>query len=270
MANEPDTTPIHNVYAQRFAADLETNRKEQEVVSSQIAELEVRLKQLKEDENWLCGVREALPAPAADAAGSRSPAPDTVAEPPASAEAAAAGAVPKPRQARKATAGTARAKKPARGKAPSGGASAEVPGAKVVKAVKAAKPATAKTTARKPATAAAQKTTEPTAGKAAEPPLRELVLALLTGAGEPRMVSEVASELTQAHPARSASAQVVRNTLETLVKKGSVEKEHRQGSVMYTAPASPAAAAPAAPAGGAEGVPAPATPQEKVSAAADA
>ncbi|MGR4878183.1 hypothetical protein ACIPUC_01940 [Streptomyces sp. LARHCF249] len=250
MANEPETTPIHDVYAQRFAADLETNRKEQDAVSSQIAELEVRLKQLKEDESWLCGVQGALPAAVADATAAQSPAQDTGPVPPASAEAAAAGTVPKPRQGRKATGGTARDKKATRAKNPSGGPSAGVK---------------AKTTARKPAAAGSQKTAEPAAGKAAEPPLRELVLALLVSAGEPRMVSEVATELTQAHPARPASAQVVRNTLEALAKKGSVEKEHRQGSVMYTA--SPPAAA--EPAGGVGGVPAPETSEEKVSASAD-
>ncbi|MEU9146008.1 hypothetical protein [Streptomyces sp. NPDC048349] len=279
MANEPDTTPIHNLYAQRFAADLETNRKEQEVVSAQIAELELRLKQLKEDENWLRGIQGTLPEAAADSTAAPAPsrAEDTVAVPPASAPASAesagagTGSVPKPRQARKATGaatgGTARAKKAAtRAKGASGGPSARV---------------TTKTpTARKPSTAAARKTAKPAVGKAAEPavskapapavgktpeqPLRELVLALLVSAGEPRMVNEVATELAQAHPARSASTQVVRNTLETLVKKGSVEKEHRQGSVMYTV--APAAAAEPADAATPQSVPVSDTTEEKVSA----
>ncbi|WP_406365105.1 hypothetical protein [Streptomyces sp. NBC_01546] len=249
MANEPDTTPIHNLYAQRFAADLETNRKEQEVVSSQIAELDVRLKQLKEDESWLCGIQGALPAAAAEATTAQSPAEDTGAVPAASAEAAVAGTVPKPRRARQASGGTARGKKATQSKNPSGSAAPADAKAK------------AKTTTRKPATAAAQKATEPAASpKAAEPPLRELVLALLVSVGEPRLVSEVATELAQAHPARPASTQVVRNTLEALVKKGAVEKEHKQGSVMYTVP-QPAAAEPTG-----EAVPASDATEEKVSA----
>lgn len=247
MANEPETTPIHNLYAQRFAADLETNRKEQEVVSSQIAELEVRLKQLKEDESWLCGIQGALPAAAAEATAAQSPAEDTAALPTASAEAAVAGTVPKPRRARQASSGTARGKKATQPKNPSGGVPADAK-------------AKAKTTTRKPATASAPKATEPAAPKAAEPPLRELVLALLVSAGEPRLVSEVATELAQAHPARPASTQVVRNTLEALVKKGAVEKEHKQGSVMYTVP-QPSAAEPTG-----EAVPASDATEEKVSA----
>ncbi|MFG2985509.1 hypothetical protein ACGFYQ_30330 [Streptomyces sp. NPDC048258] len=245
MADEPDTTPIQNLYAQRFAADLETNRKEQEDVSSQIAELEVRLKQLKEDESWLCGVQGALPPVVADATAAQSPAEDTAAVPPASAEAAVAGTVPKPRRARKATDGAARGRKATQAEKPSDDASAHVK---------------AKSTARKPATAATRKTTEHKASKASEPPLRELVLALLVSAREPRMVSEVATELAQAHPARPASTQVVRNTLEALAKKGSVEKQHKQGSVMYTAP-QPATAEPAV-----EAVPTPETTEEKVPA----
>ncbi|MFD3541398.1 hypothetical protein ACFWUQ_18140, partial [Streptomyces sp. NPDC058662] len=130
----------------------------------------------------------------------------------------------------------------------------------------------AKTAARKTAAHAAGRTrpaaastpAEPVAEKAAgaaparagEPPLRELVLALLVGAAEPRMVSEVAAELTAARAGRATSAPVVRNTLEGLAKKGVIEKEHRQGSVMYTAPRPPAQEGPAvaAPTADAEGV----------------
>ncbi|THA56567.1 hypothetical protein E6R62_10115 [Streptomyces sp. A1136] len=87
--------------------------------------------------------------------------------------------------------------------------------------------------------------------------MRELVHAMLVKAAEPRMVSEVAAELTQTHPGRAASGQVVRNTLEGLVKKGQIEKEHRQGSVMYTAvqptTADPAAGVTVAAGQGAEG-----------------
>lgn len=258
MANESDTTPIHNVYAQRFAADLETNRKEQEYVSVQIAELDVRLAQLKADENWLLGIQGTLPseaekeqaAPAADAqdAPATSVAPAT---PTGSTTGPASGGVPKPRQARKATGTTARARTATPAKKASAAAPAEAK-AKAKTDTKAdTKAATkAKATARKsaaPKPAAAPKASEPKARKTTEPPLRELVLSLLAGAAEPRLVSEVASALAEAHPGRPTSTQVVRNALEALAKKGSIEKEHKQGSVMYTAPR-PAAPEPAAPA----------------------
>ncbi|MEU9304055.1 hypothetical protein [Streptomyces sp. NPDC048269] len=246
MANEPDTTPIHNLYAQRFAADIETNRKEQEVVSSQMRELEVRLKQLKEDESWLLGIQGTLPSAAPGVPAAQSPAEETAAVPPAAAKGAdVAGTVPQPRQARKVPGGTARGKKATQTKKRSGEAPAE---------------GKTRTAARKPAAAAAGKTTESAASKPAEPPLRELVLSILVSSREPRMVSEVATELAQAHPTRPASTQVVRNTLETLAKKGSVEKQHKQGSVMYTA-TQPAPAEPTD-----EAVPTPETTEEKVSA----
>ncbi|GLV83297.1 hypothetical protein Slala03_29860 [Streptomyces lavendulae subsp. lavendulae] len=287
MANESDTTPIHNVYAQRFAADLETNRKEQELVSVQITELEVRLAQLKSDENWLLGIQGTLPSDAekerAAAAPATVPADDTrdapaaPATPAASATGPASGGVPKPRQARKATGTTSRARTAAPAKKASAAAPADVkadaktsPKA-VTKAATKAKATTRKAAAPKPPAAAT--VSEPKAdkadrarktGKAAEPPLRELVLALLVGAAEPRLVSEVASALVEAHPGRPTSTQVVRNALEALAKKGSIEKEHKQGSVMYTAPR-PAAPEPA-PAPAAEPVAEPVTAPETVAA----
>ncbi|MFE2251976.1 hypothetical protein [Streptomyces lavendulae] len=312
MANESDTTPIHNVYAQRFAADLETNRKEQELVSVQITELEVRLAQLKSDENWLLGIQGTLPsdaereraaaappaapppltpAPPAGAPPPPAPADDTrdapaaPATPAASATGPASGGVPKPRQARKATGTTSRARTAAPAKKASAAAPADAkadvkadaktspktsPKA-VTKAATKAKATTRKAAAPKPPAAAT--VSEPKAdkadrarktGKAAEPPLRELVLALLVGAAEPRLVSEVASALVEAHPGRPTSTQVVRNALEALAKKGSIEKEHKQGSVMYTAPR-PAAPEPA-PAPAAEPVAEPVTAPETVAA----
>ena len=281
MADELDTTPIQSLYAERFAADLETNRKEQEDLSSRITELEARLKQLKADEDWLCGAQGAVP-PAGLLAGG-TPAAVTAVPLPATEEAPAAStrAVPKPRQAKKASATAPRARKAAPAK-PSGGATAtktrtaaatrttpvaatpaqatEAAAAPAKAApAKAAPEATAPATIAKTAPAttakatpvkaaqavpvkaekaapATEKPAAPKAAKVVEPPLRELVLALLTGAAEPRMVSEVSTELTAAHPSRSTSTQVVRNTLEGLAKKGLIEKDNKQGSVMYTAP----------------------------------
>ncbi|MFB7462848.1 hypothetical protein ACFCZ1_04965 [Streptomyces sp. NPDC056224] len=254
MANDPDTTPIHNVYAQRFAADLEINRKEQEQVSAQITELEVRLQQLKADESWLHGMQGALP-PVADEAPApggqvapqpgRSPAHDTEAVA-STTGAPVKSAVPRPRKAKKTT-GRAAERKPEQPKKTSGIAS----GAKAGTTAAAAKKATG-------TKAAAKKATGTKADKTAEPPLRELVLALLVSAAEPRMVSEVTAELAQAHPGRPASGQVVRNTLEVLARKNLIDKEHKQGSVMYSAPHQPAVSEPAPAA-----VPAPDTTDDK-------
>ncbi|MGW6867289.1 hypothetical protein ACWGHI_23815 [Streptomyces sp. NPDC054912] len=299
MADELDTTPIHSLYAERFAADLETNRKEQEDLSSRITELDARLKQLKADEDWLCGVQGAVPPAGVLVGGSPgalAPAPLPATE---EAPSPSSRAVPKPRQAKKASGTAPRARKAAPTRKSPGGATATktrtatatrtkaapattakaapveaapakatadaaaastkttaakaateaaAPAApakaapvKAVKAVKAVKTTSAKAEEATPvkaekSTPAARKAPSATPGKVAEPPLRELVLALLAGAAEPRMVSEVSTELTAAHPSRSTSTQVVRNTLEGLAKKGLIEKDNKQGSVMYTAP----------------------------------
>ncbi|MEU3064648.1 hypothetical protein [Streptomyces subrutilus] len=317
MANELDTVPIHSLYAERFAADLETNRKEQADVAAQLTELEERLRQLKSDETWLSGLQGTLPG---DAPRKESPE-----------EAVASKAVPRPRAARKASAGTTRGRKaaqpgksapasgptapdaapvtgapeatavaatraPAKAKAKATGTgtktaagprqpartavkstatraaksaksapksaakdAAKVATKGVAKAAPESAPASApkapvkaasKARAQAPAKAAEQQTapapvpastaTGTATAKPAEPPLRELALALLVSAAEPRMVSEVTTALAEAHPERAASTQVVRNTLETLAKKGVIDKEHRQGSVMYTAHQPPA------------------------------
>ncbi|GHB56624.1 hypothetical protein GCM10010347_28400 [Streptomyces cirratus] len=223
MANEPVTTPIHDLYAQRFAADLETNRKEQADLTAQIEELQDRLRQLRSDENWLCGVQGVLPPADAVEAAKAAPA------------GPGAATVPGPRRAKKSTAGAARAKKGTAGAARAKKSTAGAARAK--KAAGAAVPGTEAEAAAKPAARKPDSAASPAKKPARtdEPPLRELLHALLVHAAEPRMVSEVTAELAQAHPGRTASGQVVRNTLEGLVKKGQVEKEHRQGSVMYTA-----------------------------------
>lgn len=280
MANEPDTTPIHDLYAQRFAVDLETNRKEQDVTSAQIAELDARLKQLKADETWLFGMQGTLPpasdeaAAAADGTGEghvpaqpvRTPAIVTAALSAATVGTPAGEAVPRPRRARKTTDGAAVAKKTARPKkaAPAAAASSASSASGTATKTAARKPAatTTATTAKadtvnkvakvakvaKAAKADPAKKASPAPATKTEPPLRELVLALLVGAAEPRMVSEITTAMAQAHPGRPASTQVVRNTLETLAKKGVLDKENKQGSVMYAAAtaARPAANAPAA------------------------
>ncbi|NED11487.1 hypothetical protein [Streptomyces sp. SID9124] len=90
-----------------------------------------------------------------------------------------------------------------------------------------AKPAGARTAGRK-------------AGTTAAAPLHQLIRALMP-VGEPRLVREVHADLTKKHPERGTSVQVVRNTLETLVKRGVLGKGMQKGAAMYTATEPPQA-----------------------------
>ncbi|MFD7817161.1 hypothetical protein ACFV6E_30185 [Streptomyces sp. NPDC059785] len=65
-------------------------------------------------------------------------------------------------------------------------------------------------------------------------PLRELLLGLLRQHSEPRLAAELREELLRKHPDRGTTPQVVRNTLETLVAKGRVQRHKQQRSVLYT------------------------------------
>lgn len=71
-------------------------------------------------------------------------------------------------------------------------------------------------------------------GGTRQPLLREVLLGLLRAHNEPRAAKDVWEECLQKHPDRSPSHQVVRNTLEGLVARGTVAR-HKQGrSVMYS------------------------------------
>ncbi|MEV4943837.1 hypothetical protein [Streptomyces zaomyceticus] len=263
MTHEPST--IQSVYAQRIAADLESNRSTQGDINRQITELQTRLNQLREDEKWLAEIQGSVPPSdtATDTAPSPIAAAPVTAPDAAETPEAAAAAVPPPRHddaLEPAPAKKASARKSPSGKSPAKKASATK--ATTAKAVtRQAKTSPAKRTAKKAAVvakAAPAKQSVPRQGepaaeaartpgapaittpvkRAAQPPLRELVEAILgRHAGEPRMVNEVRAELEAAHPDRSTSAQVVRNALESLAKKGVVSKGTQQGSVMYTRPA---------------------------------
>ncbi|MEV0440468.1 BlaI/MecI/CopY family transcriptional regulator [Streptomyces spectabilis] len=67
-----------------------------------------------------------------------------------------------------------------------------------------------------------------------QPLLGDLLLELLTGHDEPRPAKELRDELLAKHPGRNPTPQVVRNTLESLVAKGRVERHKQQRSVLYT------------------------------------
>ncbi|MFD3652171.1 hypothetical protein [Streptomyces sp. NPDC058620] len=217
---DTDLKSVQSTYAERFAADLVANRSEQGEITAQLTQLQTRLEQLKKDEGWLSGMQGTLPttAPSAEAlpaeATGTAPVTDTAQD---------AKAVPQPRSAKgtrtkaaasKATQPKAAAKKPA---------------------------ATAKSTSRKTVKkasggdAVAKEATEAAAPKSTDTPLHQLLRAFLP-AGEPRLVREVHADLEKVHPDRKTSAQVVRNSLETLVKRGIISKEIQKGSAMYTAP----------------------------------
>jgi hypothetical protein len=79
-----------------------------------------------------------------------------------------------------------------------------------------------------------------TATKAARPTLVELIRRHLTEQSEPRSAAEVSAALSQAHPDRRVTTNVVRTTLEGLVAKGHAHRTKQGSSVFYTsAPTEP-------------------------------
>ncbi|MFD8565706.1 hypothetical protein [Streptomyces sp. NPDC059639] len=74
----------------------------------------------------------------------------------------------------------------------------------------------------------------PAKGKSAQPLLGDLLAELLAAYEEPRLAKELREELLEKHPDRSPTPQVVRNTLESLVAKGRIQRHKQQRSVMYT------------------------------------
>ncbi|MFJ5136806.1 hypothetical protein [Streptomyces sp. NPDC088707] len=71
-------------------------------------------------------------------------------------------------------------------------------------------------------------------GKSRRPLLGDLLLELLDGHDGPQPAKELRDELLAKYPDRDPTPQVVRNTLESLVAKGRVQRHKEQRSVMYT------------------------------------
>ncbi|MES9522564.1 hypothetical protein [Streptomyces capoamus] len=105
-----------------------------------------------------------------------------------------------------------------------------------------ARPATAGTAAKKPATrkktttktvktAATKATSEP-----ARPTLVELVRRHLAEQNEPRSAAEVTEALGRAHPERGVQTKVVRATLENLVARNGAHRTKQGSSVFYSVP----------------------------------
>ncbi|CCK24614.1 hypothetical protein BN159_0235 [Streptomyces davaonensis JCM 4913] len=72
------------------------------------------------------------------------------------------------------------------------------------------------------------------AKKSHQPLLGDLLTDLLGKYDEPRPAKELRDELLKKHPDRNPTPQVVRNTLESLVAKGRIQRHKQDRSVMYT------------------------------------
>jgi hypothetical protein len=100
-----------------------------------------------------------------------------------------------------------------------------------------AKRAPDRAAARRPSTAGKTRGTSAKAGTKATSPqalLGDVLADLLGKYEEPRLAKELRDELLERFPDRNPTPQVVRNTLESLVAKGRVQRHKQQRSVMYT------------------------------------
>ncbi|MFD8666592.1 hypothetical protein ACFV1U_14465 [Streptomyces microflavus] len=246
MTDQLEKTDIQSKYAQQYADDLASNRQKQGDLTAQIAGLQEGLEKLRSEEAWLTQAQGSLPG----VAGPSEPVPDSTPTAPRKESEPAAevpqtvpaqrhddGAEPESKKA----AGTGKTSKrtPAKKAAAAKKTAAKKTAAAKRSTSKAAQKATAKKAAAKPgadqAPASAAETAESSAEKAG-PTLWQLVLdILLKTPGQPCVAREVTEQLALEHPGRGTSVQMVRNSLETLVKKGLAEKTQQQRSVMYTA-----------------------------------
>ncbi|MFC4508158.1 MULTISPECIES: hypothetical protein [Streptomyces] len=71
-------------------------------------------------------------------------------------------------------------------------------------------------------------------GKSRQPRLGDVLMDLLGAHKEPRLAKELRDEVLKTHPDRTPTPQVVRNTIESLVAKGRVQRHKQKRSVMYT------------------------------------
>lgn len=248
-------TELASQYITRVSSDLESNIKEQERVSAEIAALQEQLTALQHDHGVLLNMQQALGITIL----STKPETQSEAETPAR--------VVSPR--RKKTSTTTGAKRKA------GTSAATTPKTDATAATKSktktvttqAKPKAAAAAAEakpQPTTTAAQ--AKPKAGKsgaspvrkaagesafgaaggaeASQPTLVELIRRHLAEQQEPRSAAEISAALGQARPGRTVSAKVVRITLEGLVAKSQAQRSKQGRSVFYVAPASRPTAAP--------------------------
>ncbi|MFG2767825.1 hypothetical protein [Streptomyces rubiginosohelvolus] len=254
MTDQIETTDIQSRYRKQYADDLAANRQKQGDLTAQIAGLQEDLEQLRAEEAWLTQAQDTLPGTAGPGETASGPA-ATTAQAEREPTAEAPQTVPAQRhdeEAEQATrSGQASTRTPAKKRAAKKTAAGKKTAASGKSTSRAGRNAPAKRTAAKSwavqAPAAAGPDDSP-AGKAAPqkgPVLWQLVLDILHQTpGQPCVAREVTEQLAREHPGRATSVQMVRNSLEILVKKGLAEKTQQQRSVMYTAtphtPAEPA------------------------------
>jgi hypothetical protein len=207
-----ENTTLKTEYADKVRADLAQNKAEQDRIRTEIETLQAQLATLESDHTLL----ESMSAALGD---------DTAA------------AVPAPRRGRKTASKETTARKTA--------AAAKTTAAVKKTAAKKTTAAAKKTVVKK---TAAKKSGQKPADKV--PPLTDLIHEHLSGQSEPRTAREIAKALTDAHPGRNTSDNLVRTTTERLVARSRVERVKQGSTVYYTAikvGAAPAAAVPAAP-----------------------
>jgi hypothetical protein len=225
MSETTSPTELTSQYTAQVTADLESNTKEQDRISAEIAALQEQLTALQRDHQVLVSIQQVIdttppsaqsePAAAADSAGVPAPRTETATAP---------GTGTRKRAKTKKTASAARrspAKKPAAAPRP-------------------AKTGTAKTGTAKTKTDTAK--TESDTAKTKQPKLVDLVRGHLAEQSEPRSAAEIATALGQAHPDRTIKATVIRTTLEGLVARTQAQRTKQGSSVYYTAPETPAQA----------------------------
>jgi hypothetical protein len=206
MPENTSTTELTSQYSAQVSADLESNTKEQERVSEEVALLQEQLAALQRDHQVLVSIQRAIEA-APVSPESAAPSDSVV--------------VPAARAPRKKAATKSGAGKQTRTKKASPEPDRTSP---------------AKQTAQKP-------TGKSGAATPTQPTLVELVRRHLTEQREPRSAAEITTALGKAHPDRGIKTTVVRTTLEGLVARTQAQRTKQGSSVYYTAPDAPRQAA---------------------------
>ncbi|GGV82468.1 MULTISPECIES: hypothetical protein [Streptomyces] len=237
MPIESTDATLRSRYAEQAAADLEQNRRQQE-------ELARRLETLRQEETLLRNILDIAERPGATPAQAHVPH-QAQGEPVAPSAAPAPAPAEKPAEAEDgAVAASAEDGETQQDTVPAQSTGEQAAEESAPKAAKKPAPKAARKTAKK---TGPQKGTQKGARKAAAKSaskgrgkngrqvlLRDLLLELLSGHSEPRLAAELREELLSKHPDREPSPQVVRNTLESLVAKGRIQRYKQNRSVMYT------------------------------------
>ena len=208
MPENASTTELTSQYSAQVSADLESNTKEQERVSEEVALLQEQLTALQRDHQVLVSIQRAIEAAPVS---------------PASAVPSDSAVVPAPRAPRKKAATKSGTGKPTRAKKAT---------ADPDSSTSASTSTSAKQTAQKP-------TGKSEAAASSQPTLVELVRRHLAAQREPRSAAEIATALGKAHPDRGVKTTVVRTTLEGLVARTLAQRTKQGSSVYYTAPDAP-------------------------------